>query len=112
MKSNMHSIIMRRVYFSYAVSIFTQAIFWQGLFLSVAAALLAKWLFVASIINNFLAVPVGRVPQYTVSIFENAITQGELLTVLTLVLAGGVAISAGYHIMQALTPRLWVIRQF
>lgn len=103
---------MRRVYYSYAVSIFTQSIFWQGMFLSVAAALLAKWLFVASIIDNLLAVPVGRAPQYIVDAFGNAITHGELLTVLTLVLAGGVAISAGYHIAQALTPRQWAVRQF
>ena len=103
---------MRRVYYSYAISIFTQTIFWQGMFLSIAAALLAKWLFVASIVHNFLAVPMGRVPQYVMDSFGNAITHGELLTVLILILAAGVAISAGYHIAKALTPRLWVVRQF
>jgi len=112
MKSNMQSIIMRRVYYSYALSFFSQVVFWQGVFLGAAALLLAKWLHVASIIKNFSAVPVGHVPQYVANSFLGAINHGELLTAVVLVLAGGVAISAGYHIAQALTPRLWIVRQF
>jgi hypothetical protein len=102
---------MRRVYYSFALSFFSQMVFWQGVFLGAAALLLAKWLHVASIIKNFLAVPVGHVPQFVANSFLGAINHGELLTVLTLVLAGGVAISAGYHIVQAVTPKLWLVRQ-
>lgn len=108
----MQSIIMRRVYYSYALSIFSQVVFWQGMFLGVAALLLAKWLHVAKIVHNFLSVPVGHAPQYVANSFLGAINHGEILTVLTLLLAGGVAISAGYHIAKALTPRLWIVRQF
>jgi hypothetical protein len=101
MKSNIKSIIMRRVYYSYLVSVFTQALFWQGAFLGASTILLARWLHVASIIHNFLAVPVGRVPQYIMNSFLAAVAHGEIYTALTLILAGIVAVSAGFHIAQA-----------
>ena len=110
MKSHMQKIIMRRVYYSYAVSFFSQVVFWQGVFLGAAALLLAHWLHVASIVKNFLSVPVGHAPAYVWGAVANAATHGELLTVLTLLLAGGVAISAGYHVAQAFFSRLWVVR--
>ncbi len=112
MKSNMQSIVMRRVYYSYGLSILSSVVFWQGVFLGASAILLAHWLHVASIIKNFLAVPVGHVPQFVIQAFLNAVTHGEVLTALMLVAAGGVAISAGYHLAQAFLPRLWVVRQF
>lgn len=96
---------MRRVYYSYAVSILTHAMFWQGVFLSVAAVLLAKWLHVASIMQNFLATPVGNIPQYMLGSVSDAISQGELLTVLTFFSAAGVAVSAGYQLAQSLLSR-------
>jgi hypothetical protein len=95
---NMQSVVMKRVYYSYALSIFTQSVFWQGLFLGVAAILLARWLHVASILNNFMAVPVGNVPNYIYNSFTGALAQGELLTALVLLLAGGVAISVGFKL--------------
>lgn len=102
MKLDMQSTIMRRVYYSYAISIVSMSIFWQGAFLSVAAFLLAKWLFVASIVRNFLAVPVGGVPHYVWGAFVKAATEGELLMALIFVLAGGVALSSGYQLMRTL----------
>lgn len=95
MKSNIQSIVMRRVYYSFALSFFSQVVFWQGVFLGAAALLLAKWLHVASIIKNFLAVPVGHAPEFVFNSFINAATHGELLTVLTIVLAVMVAGSFG-----------------
>jgi len=102
---------MRRVYYSYALSIFAHAMFWQGAFLGAAALLLAKWLHVASIINNTLAVPVGRVPQYIVGSMWGAVSHGEVLTVLTFVAAGLVAVSVGYHLTQSTIGRVvWLER--
>jgi hypothetical protein len=106
---SLQSAIMRRVYYSYSISIVTHAMFWQGVFLSVAALLLAQWLHVASIINNFLAVPVGNVPQYMYHSFMGAITHGEFLTALTLVVTGGVAVSVGYQLMHSIAPRMWML---
>jgi len=106
---SLQSSIMRRVYYSYVVSIFSHSMFWQGLFLSVATLLLAKWLHVASIMDNFLSVPVGGAPQYVYNSFVGALTNGEFLTALTLVLASGVAISAGYKLMQGIAPRMQML---
>jgi len=105
MKSNLQKTIMRRVYYSYGLSIVTHTIFWQGMFLSVAALSLAKWLHVASIAHNFLSVPVGSTPQFVWGAFVNAVTHGELLTALTLVLAASVAVSAGYHLAQLIAKQ-------
>jgi hypothetical protein len=107
--SKMQATIMRRVYYSYGLSIVTHSMFWQGMFLSVASYLLAKWLHVASIIHNFLSVPVGQAPQYVVNSIFGAVSHGEVLTVLTLVLAGGVAVSAGYHIAHVVFTRTLMI---
>jgi hypothetical protein len=110
MKSAMQKNIMRRVYYSYGLSILSHAMFWQGMFLSVAILLLGKWLHVASIAHNFLSVPLANAPQYVWNSFWGAATHGELLTALTLVLAGGVAISAGYHLAQAIMSRLYTAK--
>ena len=112
MKSNIQKIVMRRVYYHFVVSIFTHTMFFRGVFLGVSAVLLAKWLHVASIVHNFLSVPVGHAPKYIANSFWNAATHGELLTVLTLVVAGGMAVSVGYKFAQAFMPKLWIVRQF
>jgi hypothetical protein len=109
MQTTLQAKIMRRIYYSYALSIFSQVVFWQGVFLSVSALLLAKWLHVASIINNFLSVPIRSVPQYVADSFLGAINHGELMTAVTLVLSLLVAVSVSYHLAQALKPRQhWV----
>jgi hypothetical protein len=80
--------------------------FFQGVFLSVAVLLLARWLHVASIVDNFLSVPVGSVPTYVYGSFSNAVLSGELITVLTLFVAGGVAVSIGFKLTQLIMPSL------
>jgi len=110
MKStNLQSNIMRRVYYTYAISIFTHIVFWQGLFFSVATLMLAKWLHVSSIINNFLSVPVGSVPNYLLGSFFGAISEGKVLTALTLVFAVGIAISVGYRLINEVAPKFFTM---
>lgn len=101
----MQKIIMRRVYYSYGLSILSHVLLWQGMFLSVAALLLAKWLHVASIAHNFFSVPVTQAPQFVWGAFAHAVTHGELLTALTLILAAGVAVSAGYHVAELIAKQ-------
>jgi glucose-6-phosphate-specific signal transduction histidine kinase len=102
---------MRRVYYSYGISIVSHSMFWQGLFLSVATLLLARWLHVASIINNFLSVPVGSVPNYMYGSFKGAFTHGEALTAITLVVAGILAVSVGYKITHSVMSKMvWYSR--
>ena len=110
MKSKIHNVVMRRVYYSFLLSYVSQVVFWQGVFLGVAGLLLAQWLHVAKIIENFLAVPVGNAPQYALKAVWSAWAQGEVLVVVTFVVAGVVALSAGYHLMQAIAPRLPILR--
>jgi hypothetical protein len=92
--------IMRRVYYSYLISLVSHSMMWQGVFLGAAAVLLARWLHVASIINNLLAVQVGAVPEYMLGSVTNAATSGELHTVIMLVAAAGVAVSAGFKLAE------------
>ena len=102
MDTKLHNHIMRRVYYSFVISITTHTMFWRGLFLGVAALLLAEWLHVASIIHNLLAIPVGNTPQYVVNSFVNAATHGELLTALLLVVAVLVGASCLWRITKDL----------
>lgn len=101
---------MRRVYYAYALSILTHRLFLEGMFLSIAAFLLAKWLHVASIIDNFLAVPVREVPQFFASSFLGAISHGEVPTVIVFVATCLVTVSVARHLASTLTPRRLVLQ--
>jgi hypothetical protein len=106
MSSNqLQKVVMRRVYYSYALSFFSQVVFWQGVFLGASAMLLGNWLHVASIINNFLAVPVGRVPSYVLEVILKVLAEGQVLALAILILAGLTALSAGYHLVKPLSFR-------
>ncbi len=101
MKNSLHNKIMRRVYYSFAISISTHTMFWRGMFLGAATLLLAQWLHVASIAQNLLATPVGSTPQYVANSFLGAIDHGEVVTVVTFVLAGMIGVSCLYRLGQA-----------
>lgn len=110
MTASYKSLIMRRVFYSYALSLVSMSIFWQGFFLGAATLLLAHWLHVESIIDNFLAVPVRQVPDFILGSFLGAITHGEAMTalvaLLSLIIAGlaarrlGRALAAGSSYVQ------------
>lgn len=109
MKLSRKQTIMRRVYYSYGLSMVSEVLFWQGMFLSVTALLLGKWLHVASIAHNFLSVPVGNAPQYIWNSFWNAATNGEFLTVLTLLLACSMTVSALSRLAQTIPGRFSIV---
>lgn len=93
---------MRRVYYAFVLSIATHTMFWRGVVLGAAAMLLARWLHVASIVNNFLSVPVGSTPSFVANSFVGAATHGEMLTVATFVLAGVITVSCVYRLAHDL----------
>ena len=101
-RTNIKATVMRRVYYSYALSLIAHPMFWHGVLLSIAAALLARWLHVASIVNNFLAVPVGQVPRYVWRTVTEAVSHGELLTVFTLAFAGVLLLSVSWRLVNNL----------
>jgi hypothetical protein len=98
----LHNQIMRRIYYSYGLSILTHSMLWRGVFLGAAAALLAQWLHIASIFNNFLAVPVGNIPTYITQSFVAAATHGEMITVLTIIATTAVGLSCGYRMLKVI----------
>lgn len=110
MNQKLHNQIMRRVYYSFAISITTHTMFWRGIFLGAAALLLGQWLHVASIINNLLATPVGNTPQYIANSFVNAATRGELMTALVLVVAVAVGFTSLWRIARALASQSLTMR--
>jgi hypothetical protein len=97
--------VMRRIYYAYLLSFLSQPMFWQGIVLGASTMLLARWLHVASIFNNILATQVGSVPQYMYGSVTTALAGGEVMTVVTLVLAGMVAVSAGFRLMNTLSHK-------
>lgn len=109
--SKIQSLIMRRVYYTYALSVLTRTMFLQGVFLGVAIPLLARWLHVASIIHNFLSIPVGRVPSYIYGSFSHAISSGEVITAITFMATGIVTVSVGYKVTQFIMSRLQMLSQ-
>ncbi len=76
--------IMRRVYYSYILSILVSVSTGQGLLLGVSAVLFVQLVSVENIIRNLLAVELGLVPQYIWQAIWQAILGGEFLTLSTL----------------------------
>ncbi len=82
MKSQIHKRVMRRVYYSFALSFLEQPLLWVGMALGGAVALFGRLTHVAAIGHNLAAVPVGSVPRYMFGSFERAVARGEFGTVL------------------------------
>jgi Na+/H+-dicarboxylate symporter len=89
---NTTHIVMRRIYYSYALTLLSGAAFWQGLLLGATIAAFGRLTHVAAIIENILATPLGNVPQYIYSSFVRALEGGEVLTVLVVVLMIGLSV--------------------
>lgn len=104
MKSVLHKKIMRRVYYSYALSISEHSMFWQGMLLGVCVAAFGRLTHVASIFHNLSLVPLGAVPGFVENTFLHALAQGELLTVLVVLGIVGVSLSFVWRTVPLLVP--------
>lgn len=93
MKTAIHKTIMRRVYYSYALSIVTSAALWQGALLGASIALFGRLTHVAAISHNFSSVPLSSAPGFVFNAFVNAFNGGEILTVLVSVFMIGLSVS-------------------
>jgi hypothetical protein len=82
MTTNLKKSIMRRVYYSYALSIATSSALWQGFLLGACIALFGRLTHVAAISHNFSSVPLKNAPEFVFNAFANALAGGEVLTVL------------------------------
>lgn len=98
---NTHNHIMRRVYYSYALSYAEQPLLYVGLLLGGAVALFGRVTHVASITDNLLATPLGQVPTYVTNAFMAAVARGELgtvLVVLTIAALSALTLYQLYHL--------------
>src|SRR5690606_21328825 len=85
--------IMRRVYYSYALSLFEHRMFWQGALLGACVALFGRLTHVAALYHNLLQVPLGQLPKYVFGTFEGALQNGEVVTVLVVLFMVGLSVS-------------------
>jgi predicted phage tail protein len=103
MKTAIQKNIMRRVYYSYALSIATSAALWQGFLLGACIALFGKFTHVASIARNFSHTNVENAPAFIFNAFANALAGGEVLTVLVSVFMIGLSLSFVYKAAAAIS---------
>lgn len=89
----LHARIMRRVWYSFAISTVRYAPLWYGIGFGVSLGLFRELVFVSRVIENFLAVPVGNAPSYALSVVMNALQSGEFLTLASLGVMGLVTVS-------------------
>lgn len=78
--------IMRRVWYSYAISLFESRFAWVGVFIGSSVTLFVQLVSVPNIILNLFEVKLGAVPQYVWSVVANAVIDGELLKVVSLLM--------------------------
>ena len=92
---------MRRVYYSFALSILTSSALWQGVVLGASVAAFGRLTHVAAISNNILATPAGNVPAYVGNTILRSIGNGELMTVLVVALMCTISIMWAKRISAA-----------
>ena len=76
----LHRLIMRRIWYSYLLTLVFSFATLRGFLLGASTVLLFSLVSVASIIRNFLTVKVGEVPNYLQEVFVLAFLSGEFLT--------------------------------
>jgi hypothetical protein len=101
--TKLHRTIMRRVYYSYALSFFTQTVFRQGVVLGAAVIMFGQLTHVASIMNNFLATPLSNVPNFILDAFVHALSEGRLLTVLVVIMMVLLSVSISLRFLNSIT---------
>jgi hypothetical protein len=93
MKTKLQKNIMRRVYYSFAISFVSEPMLWQGFVLGACVALFGRLTHVAAIAHNFENTTISHVPGFVWSSFANAYTHGEVLTVLVVLFMVGLSLS-------------------
>ena len=94
---------MRRVYYSFVVSLVTSGPFLQGLLLGGAVALFGRLTHVAAITTNMLSVPVGTLPSYVLNSVITALAGGEVLTVLVTAFIVALGVYVTVQVLPAVT---------
>ncbi len=75
--------IMRRVWYSYAISILARKEFLKGMMLVVGLHLLATLVYVRAVVENFLATELGSLPEHVFSVLSSIVAEGKILECLS-----------------------------
>ena len=75
---------MRRVWYSYWLSILLNFVTLFGFIFGASSVLFVKLVSLPDILNNLLQVQLGAIPVYVWQVFLQAISQGEFLTLISL----------------------------
>jgi hypothetical protein len=89
--------IMRRVYYSYTLSLVTSVALWQGIVLGACVALFGRLTHVASIWNNLSHTAITQMPAFIAEAFLNALKSGEVTTALIVVVMLTLSASFAYQ---------------
>lgn len=76
--------IMRRVWYSYILSILLSFATLFGVVFGASTLLFVKLVSITDIFNNLLQVQLGAIPTYVWQVFSQAVSQGEFLTLISL----------------------------
>jgi hypothetical protein len=90
---NLRRRIMYRVYMSFVISIAEHRFFWQGFMFGAALALFGRLVHVAAIADNTLATPLRDLPGYLTRSLSQAVTSGEFLTILAILVMLTIGVS-------------------
>jgi Na+/H+-dicarboxylate symporter len=97
MSSKLSKHIMRRIWYGYYIrqveTLVTARAFWQGIVFGGAFGVFTDVVHVASVIDNTLSTPLGQLPTYITKTVVIALQNGEVISVVTLVLLVGIALS-------------------
>lgn len=95
--------LMRRVWYSYLISLLTQGSFVHGFLLGGSVALFGRLTHVAAITGNLLQLPLGSVPNYAWQTLSAALSGGEVLTALVTILLVGLSVSALVRLLAVIS---------
>ena len=107
MKTAIRKNVMRRIYYSYVLSLVFNGTFAQGALLGASIAAFGRLTHVAALANNFMQIPVGATPKYISGAFWHAAATGEVMTILvTLVMVTTSAYFAAKMLRQVVVLKI------
>ena len=98
--------IMRRVGYSYGLSVCTQPLFFHGILLGSGVMLLAELIWVQRVMTSFLETPIGDAPAWLWGRVSEAVSAGEFFLLCLLGVVVMTALSAGTRLVRTFLASL------
>lgn len=103
--NTLHTKIMRRVYYTFAMRVVTHPITTQCALFVLALSVFARMVHVRSVIDNLLSTSLGKVPSF----LTNAVLNGEMLTLIAIGVMVFTLLSIPRGIKMAFAPRVHAV---